>query len=391
MRGSLIFLLGMALAASVGVGVAYGAKVGIETGAMLVLLGTISLVLTHALIRRRRRLGALGSQFELAIAIAMGQLVAAVVVFGLLMFVSTEDAVLIIVSVIFAGLVAIRAAQLFASDILHDIEAVRDGLVAIGEGKRDIRIQTGACDEVAELAAAVNAMTAQLEKTERARRDLVGAVSHDLRTPLTSLRLLAQAIDDEIGDERTRRRYVATMSTHIEALGNLIDDLFELSRLEAGDIQWTMERVALAELISDTVAAMNPQADAKRVKVATDLPSELSDARANSEQLQRVLFNLLQNAIRHTPADGSVTVRAVTTGDGVEIEVADTGDGIASEERRRVFEPFYQGNGNGSGSSGGSGLGLAISRAIVEAHGGRIWLVDSRRGATVRFSLPRAA
>ena len=181
------------------------------------------------------------------------------------------------------------------------------------------------------------------------------------------------------------------MSTHIEALGNLIDDLFELSRLEAGDIEWTMERVALAELISDTVAAMDVQADAERVRVVAELPPQLGDARANSERLQRVLFNLLQNAIRHTPADGSVTVRAETTADGVEIEIADTGVGIASEERRRVFEPFYRGDGNGSRGSDGSGLGLAISRAIIEAHGGRIWLVDSRRGATVRFSLPRAA
>jgi signal transduction histidine kinase len=373
------------------IGLAYGAKPALETGLLLVSLGAISLGLTHALTRRRRTIGPLGRQFAFAVAIAVSQLVAAVVVLGLLMFVSAEDAVLIIVSVVFAGLVAIRAAQLFASDVLHDVEAVRDGLVAVGEGARDVRIETGARDEVAELAAAANAMTERLAATERARRDLVGAVSHDLRTPLTSLRLLAQAIDDEIGDEQTRRRYLATMSTHIEALGNLIDDLFELSRLEAGDIEWTMERVAVAELISDTVAAMNPQADAEQVTVVAELPPRLADARANSEKLQRVLFNLLQNAIHHTPPDGSVTVRADSAGEAVEIEVADTGSGIASEERRRVFEPFYRGNGNGSRSSEGSGLGLAIARAIVEAHGGRIWLVDSQRGATVRFSLPRAA
>jgi signal transduction histidine kinase len=391
MRRSIALLLVAALAAWLVVGLVYGAKAGTETAVLGLSLGAVSLTLAHALTRRRPTLGRLPRQFALAVAIAISQLVAAVIAFSVLMFVSTEDAVLIIVSVAFAGLVAIRAAQLFAGDVLRDVEAVRDGLVAVGEGERRLRIETGACDEIAELAAAANAMTEKLAKTERARRDLVGAVSHDLRTPLTSLRLLAQAIDDDIGDEATRRRYVASMSTHIEALSKLIDDLFELSRLEAGDIEWSLERVAVADLVGDTVAAMSVQADARQVRVVAELPPQPGEARANSEKLQRVLFNLIQNAIRHTPADGSVTVRVETTADEVEIEVADTGSGIERADRYRVFEPFYKGTGNGSRTEEGSGLGLAISRAIVEAHGGRIWLVDSRNGARVRFTLPRAA
>jgi signal transduction histidine kinase len=147
----------------------------------------------------------------------------------------------------------------------------------------------------------------------------------------------------------------------------------------------------VADLVGDTVAAMSVQADARQVRVVAELPPQPGEARANSEKLQRVLFNLIQNAIRHTPADGSVTVRVETTADEVEIEVADTGSGIERADRYRVFEPFYKGTGNGSRTEEGSGLGLAISRAIVEAHGGRIWLVDSRNGARVRFTLPRAA
>ncbi len=106
------------------------------------------------------------------------------------------------------------------------------------------------------------------------------------------------------------------------------------------------------------------------------------------ERLQRVLFNLIQNAIRHTPADGSVTVFTEPVGDRLEVEVADTGPGIAAEERERVFEPFRRGNGDTGGGDGGAGLGLAISRAIVEAHGGRIWLEPADAGTRVRFSLP---
>ena len=135
------------------------------------------------------------------------------------------------------------------------------------------------------------------------------------------------------------------MRTHVAALGSMIDDLFELSRLEAGDLEWSMRQVELAELVDETVAAMRVEAEAKGVAVAAELPPLPRRARADPERLQRVLFNLIRNAIRHTPADGSVTVRAEPAGDWVEIEVATPGAGIPLEERERVFEPFVRGDG----------------------------------------------
>jgi signal transduction histidine kinase len=248
---------------------------------------------------------------------------------------------------------------------------------------------------VAELALQANAMVERLaaadaarDSAEAAHRNLVAAVSHDLRTPITSLQLLAEAVGDDIVDADTRRRYLATMSTHIDALGALIDDLFELSRLEAGDIEWSMERVRLDELVGETVAAMRLQAEAEGVSVVAEVDGELEAARANPEKVQRVLFNLIQNAIRHTPADGSVTVRAQPRDGGIEIEVADTGEGIAAADRNRVFDPFYRGGSQAPRSRAGTGLGLAIARAIVEAHGGRIWLEDAAMGTRIRFNLP---
>ena len=178
---------------------------------------------------------------------------------------------------------------------------------------------------------------------EATRRQLVAAVSHDLRTPIASLRLLVEAVDDEIVDEETRRRYLATMQTHIDSLSAMIDDLFELSRIEAGDIEWSMRQVELALLVDETVAAMQPEAGAKGVEIHTQLGEGPLAARADPEKIQRVLFNLIRNAIRHTPADGSVTVRAEAGGGGVEIEIADTGDGIPAEERERVFDAFFRG------------------------------------------------
>jgi signal transduction histidine kinase len=277
------------------------------------------------------------------------------------------------------------------------VQAIRDGLSAVRRGRRDVRIETAARDELAELASAANAMISQLDSEEAARdqadaarRNLVAAVSHDLRTPLTSLRLLAQAVEDEIVDEPTRIRYLERMRTHIEALGALIDDLFELSRLEAGDIHWSLEHVHLDELVGETVEAMQAAAEAKHVAVRSEVPPALEAARANPEKIQRVLFNLIQNAIRHTPADGSVVIRAEPVADRIEVEVADTGDGIAPEERERVFSAFYRAGSEAARTGGGAGLGLAVSRAIVEAHGGRIWLADTAVGTRVRFSLPAA-
>ncbi|HEX4730086.1 MAG TPA: HAMP domain-containing sensor histidine kinase [Solirubrobacterales bacterium] len=223
---------------------------------------------------------------------------------------------------------------------------------------------------------------------EEARRQLVAAASHDLRTPLASLRLLVESIDDGVATGETRDRYLREIRTHVAVLSALVDDLFELSRIEAGDISWTMRQVELGDLIGDAVAAMRAPAAERGVSIAADLPAEEVVAEANAEKIQRVLFNLIQNAIRHTPADGSVTVRAGTSGDGVEVEVADDGEGVPSGDGERVFEAFYRGD--AARGEEGAGLGLAISRAIVEAHGGKIWLEDGGPGTRVHFTLKSA-
>ena len=244
----------------------------------------------------------------------------------------------------------------------------------------------------AALAAALAVRLAVEERSRRqiedARRQLIAAVSHDLRTPLASLRLLVESIDDGVATGETRERYLREIRTHVEALSELIDDLFELSRIEAGDISWTMRQVELGELIGDTVAAMRAPAEARGVAITAELPPREVVALANAEKVQRVLFNLIQNAIRHTPADGSVTVRARAGAGGVEVEVADEGTGIPAGQGERVFEAFYRGE-EARGEEG-AGLGLAISRAIVEAHGGRIWLEEATPGTRVRFTLEAA-
>jgi signal transduction histidine kinase len=379
--GLAVALLGAATAALVA-RLAYDWHAAWLTFALLAPPGCAAVLVGDWVLRRRT---GLRRQAMLMGAIAAAQVLVTVALFVALMFVSSHDAFFTVLATAYCALLALWAGRLLSRRVLGDVRAVEASLAAVGEGRRDVQLGVAGEDEVARLARQVEAMVDRLARTEAARNDLVAAVSHDLRTPITSLRLLVEALDDDIVDETDRRAYLAKLRTHVSALAALIDDLFELSRLQAGELRWSMERVRLSELVQETVEAMRRD-DAARLVV--DVPGDLAPAHVAPEQIQRVLFNLIQNAIRHTPADGSVTVRAEVAGGGVQVEVADTGSGIAEADRERVFEAFFQG---GARSNGSAGLGLAISRAIVEAHGGRIWLEPSVAGTSVRFTLPAAA
>jgi signal transduction histidine kinase len=350
--GSVAALAVLALAAALGgliIGTVYTPKDGLLMALFMAACGAPVIGAAHLLVRRRRTTGPLGRQFAAAVLVTVGLVTIGVGIVALLMFISPHDALVMAMLLVLAGGLTAYSTWLLSRDVIAERDAA-----------------------------------------ESARRALVAAVSHDLRTPLTSMRLLADAIEDELVDPDTRRRYVGQMSVHLHSLSALIEDLFELSRLESGDIEWSLQQVPIDELVEETVDAMRAQADAKRVVVRTSLPDGLGPVHANPEKLQRVLFNLIQNAIRHTPADGSVVVRAVAHRRSVQVEVTDTGEGLPAEERTRAFEPFYRGGNGAARSSDGTGLGLTICRAIVEAHGGEIWFADSPSGARVRFNLPRA-
>jgi signal transduction histidine kinase len=358
-------------------------------------VGGAALAAAHLASARPGWVGPLSRRFALGVGLTVGTLLVAVVVGSQLMFISDHDAWVGVGILVFAALVAGRAAQLLSGAVRRDVEAIRDGLVAVEGGSRDVRLATGGRDELAQLADAGNHMIRTLagEEASRdaadiARRQVVASLSHDLRTPITSLQLMTEAINDGMVDAHTARRYLSAMQTHVQALAALVDDLFELSRLEAGQIGWTVESISLPALVGDTVAAFEPDAGLKGVTLRSQVGEGLRPTQGSRDGLQRVLFNLLQNAIRHTPSDGSVTLRAVPAGDEIEVEVADTGAGIALADRPHVFEPFYRGAEDGARSGPGSGLGLAIARAIVEAHGGRIWVEAGDGGTRVRFRLP---
>ncbi|WP_445152140.1 sensor histidine kinase [Baekduia sp. Peel2402] len=380
-----------ALALSAVAGLVYGGHAFVVTAEILLPLGWATVALTTVAVSHRAVLGGLRAQFGAIAAIAGAQLAAGVGLFVAIMFVSPHDALLTVLLVVDCGVLALWAGLVLGRRALADLDAVRTTLDAVGEGRRDVLTGAGAADavptdELGRLAADVDVMVGRLHDEEEARSRLLAAVSHDLRTPLTALRLLAEAIGDGVVDEHDRGEYARRMGTHLTALSALVDDLFELTRVRSGDLGAMTERVRLDLLVAETVDAMRPTAAAGAVAVRSESAADLAVARANPDKVQRVLYNLIQNAIRHTPPDGEVTVRALAHGGEVEVQVSDTGSGIPAPLRDRVFEPFFRAD--ASRTDAGAGLGLAIAQAIVEAHGGRIWVAEPETGASVRFRLP---
>lgn len=387
--------LAAVLAAGTGVAVSaiawpiYGRGAFVACLEILVPLGAATALLAHVIANQPRLLGGMRGRLGALAILVAALLAAAVALFASLMFVSPHDAFFMALAAGYAALIGLGAAWLVARRALSDLQVVRTALADVGEGARNVQVKVLGHDELAALAGDVEKMAARIDAEERTRRRLVASVSHDLRTPITNLKLITDGLEDGIFEPERSRELMRSISSQVTALGALIDDLFELSRLEAGDIRWSVEQVHLDELVRETLETMRPQADESNVSMRSELARELRPARGNPEQLQRVLFNLIQNAIRHTPADGSVVVRAWPAKDlAVEVEVADTGDGIDPAARRRLFEPFVQGPSRVEGQTGSAGLGLAIARAIVEAHGGHIWVAHAGPGTQIRFSLP---
>jgi signal transduction histidine kinase len=262
---------------------------------------------------------------------------------------------------------------------------------ALGEG--DLAARAGAVGggpEYAALASALDHMADRLGKAlatvqdvEARRRDLVTAVSHDLRTPLARLRAMVEAIDERVVDDPpTLQRYAGEMRRSIDTLVTLVDDLFELVQLDAGAIVADTERARVADVVGSALTACEGDATMKGIVVRTDLDGA-ADA-ACSPRLVRVLQNLVQNSIRHTPPDGTVTIEARRVAGRVRVVVEDTGEGIPPAALAHVFEPFYRAD--PARSQPGSGLGLAVAKRIVEALGGNI-SADPRPVAGARFAL----
>jgi signal transduction histidine kinase len=348
--------------------------------AALVALATLAVGLVLAYLLRLLptvRLQLTGLAF-LAVLLPLG----AVLLSGWVMFHMGED-VKILAVVVASALTAIVAALVLARSIVQSIDRVRDASVEMARGDLDARAPDGGPTEVADLAASFNEMGANLRALFDTRRELVAWASHDLRTPLANMKAMLEALEDGLGEPA---EYVPVLREQVDALSMLVDDLFELARIDAGALTLEMHRLPLAPVVSSTLRSIEAEARSRNVRLDADVDEEVT-ARFAPDKLERVLMNLLTNALRHTPTDGAVAVFVEPRPDEVRIAVEDTGDGLDAEARDRMFERFWRGD--QARSSRGAGLGLAIARGLVEAQGGRIWAENrAGGGARVCFTLP---
>ncbi len=313
------------------------------------------------------------------------------------MFASEHDLILSGVLLLFAAIVATTFGTFVAANLntgLHELAGAAQQLAA---GRLASRAAVQGQDEVAQVAYIFNDMAAQLqqaarerEELETLRRDLIAWTSHDLRTPLTSIRAMIEALHDGVVDDpATVQRYYRTIRADVIALNGLIDDLFELAQIEAGGLELDLSLHSLSDLISDALEGFQALAAQRDIRLVGRVAEPFDAVRLNAPKIGRVLANLLSNALRYTPDGGAIWLTAVRTDEGIMVTVQDSGPGFNTADLPRVFEQFYRGEQARTRAAGGAGLGLAIARGIVAAHHGRIWAENAPEGgAVVGFVLP---
>ncbi|MEO8290350.1 MAG: HAMP domain-containing sensor histidine kinase [Gaiellaceae bacterium] len=311
---------------------------------------------------------------------------AAVLLSGVAMFHMGADLVVLAVAAA-ASSVAVGAALLLTRSITVPLERLRAASSALAGGDFDARAPERGPAELAEVGRSFNETASRLEELFDARRQLVAWASHDLRTPLASLQAMLEAVEDGIVPAQ---HYHPAMREQVRTLGLLVSDLFELAQIDSGALTLELIDAEVGPLVDSCLRGLEAEASARRVRLGARVESGVPEVRIASEKVERVLLNLVTNAIRHTPSDGSVAVVVRTWEDEIEVAVEDTGEGLAPGAERRMFERFWRGDSARTASRGEAGLGLAIARGLVEAHGGRIWAENRPGGgARVAFTLPR--
>jgi signal transduction histidine kinase len=316
-----------------------------------------------------------------------------------LMFASEHDLLLATVLLFFAGGIAVALGSFFAHALTGRIARLEDAARKIQSGELSERVNVGGTDEIAALGNAFNQMADRLQSAqqkqkelEAMRRDLVAWAGHDLRTPLTSIQVLVEALSDGVVDDpESTRKYLLQAKKQVDILSLLVNDLFQVSQLDAGGLPLQFEIASLTDLISDTLESFSGQAEQRQVHLSGFAAPDIDPLSFDVQHMGRVLNNLVSNALRYTPPGGSVFIQAERLPGKVVITIRDTGEGIAPEDLPHVFERFYRGEKSRSRASGGAGLGLAIVKGIVEAHGGTISVKSiPEAGTDFTFTLPKA-
>jgi signal transduction histidine kinase len=334
-------------------------------------------------------------------AIGSGVALLNIVIVAQLMFVSmSHDFKLLVALIVFSAVVTVFFSLWVAGTIAERLESVTAGIKLLAGGDYASRIEVSGGDEVARLSEDVNVLAGRLEAAEeqrealdRERTELTTAISHDLRTPLASVQAMIEALDDGVvGDSAEVKRYYATIRREVGRLSRMIDDLFELARMDAGGLKLELHPVSLEEVAAEVVDAMQAQAQRRGVALTLHGASDLHDIELDGARIERVAANLVRNALEHTTSGGNVDVTVFRENGWAALRVADDGEGIEAEAIDRIWDRFYraeQSRQRPEGSDNGAGLGLAIVRGFVEAHGGTVEAASSPgQGPTFTVRLP---
>jgi signal transduction histidine kinase len=322
-----------------------------------------------------------------------------------LMYISQHDLTVAVNVAALSSVVSLALAAALGAVVVRNARALSQAARRIGAGERvdTVGRQSGA--ELTALANELVATSAKLAESrerehriEESRRELVAWIAHDLRTPLAGIMSMAEALEDDLASDP--QRYHRQMREQVARLSAMVDDLFELSKIDSGALRLRLEEISLYDVISDTVADLRPLSQGRTIRIEADLGREVS-VRADPRELSRAISNLLLNAIQHTPPGSPVTVAASVVDGRASIAVIDAGGGIDEDDLTRVFDPGWRGESartpqpsaqaprHPSGSSG-SGLGLAIVRGIAAAHHGEVTVRNVPGGCRFDLVLPRA-
>jgi two-component system sensor histidine kinase BaeS len=290
----------------------------------------------------------------------------------------------------FTAFAAAVLASLFLSrQVVAPVKEMMSASQSIAKGHYNQRVGvSGNLDELDQLALSFNQMAETLEQTETMRRQLIGDVSHELRTPLTAIKGSMEGLLD--GVLAPTPETFQEIYQEADRLQRLVADLQELSRVEAGALQLTLQPVALSRLVDSIAQRLRQQFEEKGVSLNLNVPPTVPDVLVDEDRIAQVLINLVGNALQYTPSEGQVSVTAQKVTGEIQVSVQDTGIGILPEHIPHLFTRFYRVDKSRSRAAGGSGIGLTIARHLVEAHGGQIWAESdgTGRGSSFNFSLP---
>ena len=279
------------------------------------------------------------------------------------------------------------AVFLFVRSRLKPLKQLEKAAAAIAEGDFTVQVDERKGDrELRELSGAFNTMTKKLEGVEAGRREFVANVSHELRSPITSIRGFAEGMADGVIPAEEHPKYLRLVANETRRLSGLIDDLLALSRLERDDAKPAMTVFDVNEMLRRAVIRRMNDLEEKKIDVSCEFEEDRCMVRADSDRIEQVVINLLDNAIKFTPEGGKITLESETKGGTAEITVRDSGCGVAPEDRDKIFDRFFTAD-RAHTAGKGTGLGLSICKRIMEMHGQNIRLLDTEEGAAFRFTL----